>query len=95
MATAKLSDIEVQRELGALIGWTRRGEAIAKTWTFQAFTAGIGFVNKVADAAERMQHHPDLDIRYTKISAVLSSHDAGGLTAKDFALAKEMDRLAG
>jgi 4a-hydroxytetrahydrobiopterin dehydratase len=94
MATPKLSDIEIQRELGALAGWTRKGDALVKTFTFAKFPAGITFVDRVAEAAEEMDHHPDLDIRYTKITAVLSTHSAGGITANDVALAKEMDRLA-
>jgi 4a-hydroxytetrahydrobiopterin dehydratase len=94
MATPKLSDIEIQRELGALAGWTRKGDALVKTYTFAKFPQGITFVDRVAEAAEAMDHHPDLDIRYTKVTAALSTHSAGGITANDVALAKEMDRLA-
>jgi 4a-hydroxytetrahydrobiopterin dehydratase len=94
MAVPKLSDIEIQRELGTLAGWTRKGDSLVKTFTFAKFPAGITFVDRVAEAAEEMDHHPDLDIRYTKITAVLSTHSAGGITANDIALAKEMDRLA-
>ena len=94
-APKKLSDIEVQRELGALEGWTRKGESLVKTFAFTTFPAGISFVDHVAVAAEEADHHPDLDIRYTKITATLSTHSAGGITANDIALAKEMDRLAG
>jgi 4a-hydroxytetrahydrobiopterin dehydratase len=94
MAATKLSDIEIQRELGTLSGWSRRGDTLVKTYAFGTFPAGIGFVDRVAVAAERMDHHPDLDIRYTKVTAVLSTHSAGGITANDIALAKEMDRLA-
>ena len=92
--TPKLSDIEVQRELGNLTGWMRKGESLVKTFTFATFPAGIAFVDRVAAAAEAMDHHPDLDIRYTRISATLSTHSSGGITASDIALAKEMDRLA-
>jgi 4a-hydroxytetrahydrobiopterin dehydratase len=92
---AKLSDIEIQRELGTLAGWTRKGESLLKTFTFATFMAGISFVDRVAAAAEKMDHHPDLDIRYTKISVVLSTHSAGGITIHDVNLAREMDRLAG
>lgn len=91
----KLSDIEIQRELGTLAGWTRKGESLVKTFAFPTFLAGIGFVNKVAAAAERMDHHPDLDIRYTKIMVTLSTHSAGGITANDVALAREMEGLTG
>jgi 4a-hydroxytetrahydrobiopterin dehydratase len=94
-AAPKLSDIEIQRELGTLGGWIRKGESLTKTFTFATFMAGIGFVDRVAAAAERMDHHPDLDIRYTKIGATLSTHSAGGITGNDIALAREMDALAG
>lgn len=95
MPATKISDIEIKRELGNLPGWTRRGESLVKTYSFATFPAGIGFVNRVAEAAEKMDHHPDLDIRYTKVTAVLSTHSAGGITANDVALAKEMDRVSG
>jgi 4a-hydroxytetrahydrobiopterin dehydratase len=93
-AVPKLSDIEIQRELGTLNGWTRKGESLVKTFTFATFMSGIGFVDRVAVAAEKMDHHPDLDIRYTKIGVTLSTHSAGGITGNDVALAREMDRLA-
>jgi 4a-hydroxytetrahydrobiopterin dehydratase len=93
-AASKLSDIEIQRELGTLAGWTRKGESLVKTFSFPTFMAGIGFVDRVAVAAERMDHHPDLDIRYTKIAVTLSTHSAGGITGNDIALAREMEKLA-
>ena len=91
MAASKLSDIEIQRELGTLPGWSRRGESLVKTFVFPTFLAGIEFVTRVANAAEVLQHHPDLDIRYTKILVTLSTHDAGGITVHDVRLAREMD----
>jgi 4a-hydroxytetrahydrobiopterin dehydratase len=90
----KLSDIEIQRALGTLNGWTRRGESLVKTYAFPSFMAGITFVDRVAVAAEKMDHHPDLDIRYTKISVTLSTHSAGGITGNDVALARQMEKLA-
>ena len=93
-AAPKLSDIEIQRELGSLAGWTRKGESLVKTFTFAKFLDGIGFVDRVALAAEKLDHHPDLDIRYTKISATLSTHSSGGITGLDVKLAREMDQLA-
>lgn len=92
-AAPKLSDIEIQRELGTLSGWTRKGESLVKTFAFPTFMAGITFVDRVALAAEKMDHHPDLDIRYTKISVTLSTHSAGGITGNDVALAREMEKL--
>lgn len=90
----KLSDIEIQRELGTLPGWTRKGESLVKTYSFPSFMAGIGFVDRVAVTAEKMDHHPDLDIRYTKIAVTLSTHSSGGITANDVALAREMEKIA-
>ncbi len=88
-----LSDIEIQRALGARTGWTRRGNAITRTYEFPTFPAGIAFVNRVAEAAEKMDHHPDIDIRYTKVTCSLSTHSAGGITQRDFKLAEAMDEL--
>ena len=88
---AKLSDIEIQRALGARSGWTRRGNAITRTYESPTFPAAIAFVNRIADVAERMDHHPDIDIRYTKVTCTLSTHSAGGITQKDFALAEAID----
>ena len=90
---SKLSDIEIQRALGAHAGWTRRGNAITKTFEFPTFPAAIAFVNRIAEAAERMDHHPDVDIRFTKVTCSLSTHSAGGITQRDFKLAQRIDEL--
>jgi 4a-hydroxytetrahydrobiopterin dehydratase len=91
---SKLSDIEVQRALGTRTGWTRRGNAITRTFEFPTFPAAIAFVNRVAKSAEQMDHHPDVDIRYTKVACSLSTHSAGGITARDFALADAIEAAA-
>lgn len=90
----KLSDLEIQRSLGALAGWTRRGDALTKTFTFEKFAKGIAFVDRVAVAADAMDHHPDIDIRYTKITMTLSTHDAGGITQSDIDLAEKIEGAA-
>jgi 4a-hydroxytetrahydrobiopterin dehydratase len=92
--TDRLSDIAIQRALGGLPGWTRRGDALVKTFQFPAFLDGIAFVGRVAQAAEAADHHPDLDIRYTKVVCTLSTHSAGGITQLDLDLAGEIERLA-
>jgi 4a-hydroxytetrahydrobiopterin dehydratase len=92
-ASPRLSDIEIQRELGALPGWARRGNTLVKSFTFPAFPTGIDWVRRVADLAESMNHHPDIDIRHTKITTTLSTHESGGITSKDIALAKGIDAL--
>lgn len=89
-----LSDIEIQRNLGALPGWSRKGDALVKSYHFATFPAGIAFIARVAEFAEAAQHHPDIDIRYTRVQFSLSTHDAGGITSKDFALAHEIESAA-
>ena len=88
----RLSDLEIQRALGSLPGWARRGDALTKTFTFKRFSDGIDFVQRVARAADKMNHHPDIDIRYTKITCALSTHSAGGITQKDLDMARKIDR---
>ena len=90
----KLSDLEIQRALGSLSGWSRRGDTLTKTYTFEKFAEGIGFVSRVAQIADEMDHHPDIDIRYTKISMSLSTHDAGGITQSDLTLAERIESAA-
>ena len=90
----RLSDIGIQRELGGLPGWSRRGDSLTKTYRFPTFPASITFVTRVADVAESMDHHPDIDIRHTRLTFTLSSHDVGGITTDDLALAREIERLA-
>lgn len=88
-----LSDIEIQRGLGSIAGWARKGDTLVKSYHFATFPAGIAFIERVAEIAETMGHHPDIDIRYTKVHFALSTHDAGGITEKDFALAKAIEEL--
>lgn len=86
-----LSDIAIHRGLAGLTGWSRKGDAITKTYQFKTFPAAISFVSRVAEAAETADHHPDMDIRYTKVTCTLSTHDAGGITQNDLDLAAEID----
>ncbi len=95
MRPALLSDIEIHRELNAMDRWSRKGEALTKTFDFPTFTDAMVWVNRVAAAAEAANHHPDLDIRFSRVIASLSTHDSGGITSHDFALAHKMDELAG
>ena len=83
-----------QAALAALPQWRRNGDVIARTFQFKDFPAAMKFVNAVAELAEQAQHHPDVDIRWNKVTLALTTHDAGGLTEKDFALAKQCDALS-
>jgi 4a-hydroxytetrahydrobiopterin dehydratase len=89
----KLSEAEVARKLGSVPGWKRAGTEISRTFQFKDFAGAMQFVNGVAAEAEKANHHPDIDIRWNKVKLVLSTHDAGGLTEKDFALAQVCDKL--
>lgn len=91
----RLSDVEIQRALGKLPGWSRKGDTISKTYQFKTFPEGIAFVRRVADAAERADHHPDIDIRYTKVTLALSTHTANGVTQLDLDLAGKIEGMAG
>jgi 4a-hydroxytetrahydrobiopterin dehydratase len=84
---------EAQQNLGCLKGWKIEGGELTKTFGFQDFLGSLGFVNRVGDLAERAGHHPDIDIRYNRVRLGLVTHDAGGLTARDFELAKQIDKL--
>jgi 4a-hydroxytetrahydrobiopterin dehydratase len=85
---ALLSETEIRDRLARLPGWERRGNEIRRTWTFADFESSMAFVNRVAALAQAADHHPDIDIRYSKVTLALSTHDAGGLTARDFDLAE-------
>jgi 4a-hydroxytetrahydrobiopterin dehydratase len=87
----RLSDAEVQEALQALPEWAREGDEIVRTYESKSFSANIDFVGRIAELAEAADHHPDLDIRYTKLRVALSTHDAGGLTQRDFDLAAQID----
>jgi 4a-hydroxytetrahydrobiopterin dehydratase len=89
----RLSDIAIQRELGNLQGLSRRGDVITKTFQFRNFMTVINLVTAVALAADAADHHPDIDIRYTKVTCTLSTHSAGGITQKDLDLAKQIERF--
>ena len=87
---ARLSDSEIDSRLRRLAGWERRGDEIRRTFTFADFAGSLAFVNRVGELAEAMDHHPDIDIRYSKVTLALTTHDAGGLTANDFDLAEKI-----
>lgn len=89
----KLTPTEIKAAGAGLPQWRRKGAAITRVFEFADFVAAMKFVNAVARAAEKACHHPDIDIRWNKVTLTLSTHDAGGLTAKDFALAAKCDSL--
>ena len=86
-----MDDAAVAAALAALPGWSRVGHAITRTYRFDDFRGALVFVNRVAELAERQQHHPDIDIRYNQVRLSIWTHDAGGLTERDFRLAAALD----
>ncbi|HEX5070159.1 MAG TPA: 4a-hydroxytetrahydrobiopterin dehydratase [Vicinamibacterales bacterium] len=90
----KLTQQEIQDRLGALPGWTPDQGAIRRQYTFKSFPDAIAYVTRLAFDAQEADHHPDLQISYRKVTVTWSTHDAGGLTAKDFDGARQSDMIA-
>jgi 4a-hydroxytetrahydrobiopterin dehydratase len=92
--TRRLTDEEIERQLGDLPGWTRDGDTITASFEAPTFLAGIALVQEVAGAAETMDHHPDIDIRWRTVGFALSTHSAGGLTQLDVEMARQISEEA-
>jgi len=88
-----LSADEVRTKLHSLHGWKLENGEIVREATFKDFVAAMSFVSQVATEAEAAGHHPDIDIRYNKVRLALVSHDAGGLTNRDFSLAAAIEAM--
>ncbi len=89
-----LLDQSARREfLASHPGWDLSAETITRTFRFRDFAGAIGFVASVGVLAEKAFHHPDIDIRYSRVKVSLTTHDRGGLTHKDTSLAARIDRL--
>ena len=91
---AKLADEEIRAGLEALPGWELQGGAIRKEFTFKGFRAAIAFIDRVAEVAIAAGHHPDLENHYNRVVVSLTSHDAGGVTRADLALARGIETAA-
>jgi 4a-hydroxytetrahydrobiopterin dehydratase len=88
---SRLDDPGIAQALRQTQGWERAGAEIRRTYRFGDFREALAFVNRVGELAERAGHHPDIDIRYNTVTLALTTHDAGGLSAKDFELARAID----
>jgi len=91
---ARLSDEEIGERLSALDGWERDGDAISRTFELDDFKGSVDFVNRLTPEAEDMNHHPDLEISWNKVTVSITTHSEGGLTGNDFELARRIDELA-
>lgn len=90
---AKLNAAQIKTGIKSVPDWKKSGSDITRTYQFKDFVVAMKFVNAVAKLAEKAGHHPDIDIRWNKVTLALSTHSEGGLTEKDFKLAKQFDRL--
>ncbi len=90
----KLAPEEIRARLERVPGWTLDGATIHKTFRFPSFATAIAFVDKIAVIADAADHHPDITIRYDRVTLSLSTHAVGGLTERDFALAGEIETVA-
>ena len=90
-----MSDDEVDAAAATLNGWKRTDGALRRSVTFGSFLDGVEGVRRVAEAAERADHHPDIDIRWRTVTFTLATHSEGGITEKDVQLAREIDGLVG
>lgn len=93
MSAQTLTPTQIQAFTAEFPDWTFRNGALVREWTFPDFTEAMLFVNRVAALAERANHHPDIDIRYNRVTLALVSHDAGGITLRDTGLARECNDL--
>ena len=91
---ALLTENEIAEGLAKLDGWAQDGNQIVKQFKFKNFVHSMGFVTKVGILAERVDHHPDILIEYSKVTITLSTHSEGGLTEKDFSLAGEIEEAS-
>lgn len=90
---ALLDQDDIESHLASLPEWKRHQNEIVRTYKAESFLAGVGIVDRVAEAAEEADHHPDIDIRWRTLRFALSTHSEGGLTEKDFDLAKQIESL--
>jgi 4a-hydroxytetrahydrobiopterin dehydratase len=87
-----LTQTEIEAVLQANPGWNLQTGKLVREWTFKDFVEAMEFVNRVAGIAEAAGHHPDIDIRYNRVQLALVSHDAGGITQRDAAMAAKLDQ---
>ena len=88
-----LSENEIKRRLGELPQWKKNGKSIQRVVDFQEYLEAIDFVHIIAEIAELSNHHPDIEIRHTRVSVNCTTHRCKGVTGRDFALAHKIERL--
>ena len=89
-----LSGTELHQAVQSLSGWSVQGNTIERLFEFPNFVEAMGFVNRIAEAAEAVNHHPDISINYNKVKLSLTSHDSGGVTQRDLRMAGKINELS-
>ncbi|AHC52321.1 pterin-4-alpha-carbinolamine dehydratase [Sulfolobus acidocaldarius SUSAZ] len=89
----KLDENEIKRRLGEIEGWSYENNKLKKTFKFKNFYESVEFVRKIQPIADEMDHHPDLCVYYNRVVLELSTHSEGGVTEKDFELAKKINKI--
>ena len=88
-----LTTKEISLHVKSVPNWSKRAQTILRTFKFEGFLKSIAFVNRIARKAQKVNHHPDIDIRFDQVTLKLTTHDEGGITAKDFSLARQCDEV--
>ena len=89
-----LKGAELQQAVEGLPGWSAHGDTIERVFDFPNFVEAMGFVNRIAEAAEAVNHHPDITINYNKVKLSLTSHDSGGVTQRDLRMAGKINEIS-
>ena len=84
---------QISLDLKAVPKWSQNAQTIRRTFAFEGFLEALDFVNRIGTKAQKVNHHPDIDIRFNKVTLTLSTHDEGGITGKDFFLAQQCDEV--
>ena len=88
-----LTTKQIRLRLKAVPNWSKRAQTILRTFKFEGFLKSMDFVNRIARKAQKANHHPDIEIRFNKVTLKLTTHDEGGITAKDFSLARQCEEV--
>ena len=88
-----LTTKQIKASLNAVSNWSQRAQTICRTYKFDGFLVSIAFVHRIAKRAQKMNHHPDIDIRFDQVTLTLTTHDEAGITEKDFSLARQCDEV--
>ena len=88
-----LTTKQIKASLKAVANWSQREQTICRTFKFEGFLNSIAFVNRITPVAQNLNHYPDIDIRFDQVTLTLTTHDAGGITEKDFSVARQCDEV--